>query len=134
LLTSDKNIKRCRDLREILRTFYKVLLIRPLLCTWRRGKCRRATWLSMLNADLTTATVDCASGGGGVSPRAGASVCSNIPYINDTMPTSWVTRRVAISWVGSSDFLSNRSPPLHSQTDTHTDRQTNANCIRLRSQ
>jgi len=45
-------------------------------------------WFNMLKADLTTATIEGGRDGGGVSVRAGASVCSNTPYISETMPTS----------------------------------------------
>jgi len=66
----------------------------------------------MLKADLTTATVEAGRGGGGVSLRAGASVCSSVPYINETIPTSWVAFSVEINCVGSSNFFSNKSPEL----------------------
>jgi len=76
----------------------------------------------MLKADLTIATVEGGRGGGGVSLRAGASVWSNIPYINEMIPTSWVALSVEINCVGSSSFLSNTSPQL--QTHTNNTEQT----------
>jgi len=69
-------------------------------------------WFNMLKADLTTATVEAGRGGGGVSPRAGASVCSNVPYSNETIPTSCVALSVEINCVASSNFFSNRSAEL----------------------
>jgi len=96
------------------------------LYTWRSGRYKRATWFNMLKADLTTATVEGGRRGGGVSLRAGASAWSNRPYINDTMPTSWVALSVRTSCVGSSSFLSNRSPELQSANMQH---RTNTNTV-----
>lgn len=75
-------------------------------------------WFNIRNPIVAMVSVCCGKGGGGLSPLAGASACSSMPYIRDTMPTSCVTFRVTINWVGSSNFfLSNVTlPPLKNDT------------------
>ena len=48
--------------------------------------------------------VTAGNSGGGLLSRVGAPLCSNMPYIKDTMPHRSVTLNVPIRWVASSAF------------------------------
>lgn len=82
--------------------------------TWNICRSSSATRLRRRIVAMVTAMVcDGSAGGGEAELLGGAPWCNSMPYSMDTAPTSSVTWRVPISWVGSSLLSRRRALPLH---------------------